>query len=78
MSDKMITMIPRSATEELHVQIKEYKDKKYLDLRIYYTTDNGASWNPTKKGITVSPENIELLKKSLEEAQKEFEGEQAE
>ncbi len=78
MSDNMLAMIPRSATEELHVQIKEYKGKKYVDLRIYYTTDNGANWSPTKKGVTVSPENLELLKTALEKAQKEFEGEPAE
>ncbi len=74
----MLAMIPRSATEELHVQIKEYKGKKYVDLRIYYTTDNGGNWNPTKKGVTVAPENLELLKTALEKAQKEFEGEPAE
>ena len=74
MSDKKIlATIPRSATEEIQVQLSEYKGKKYLDLRIFYTTDGGATWLPTKKGVAIYPENIELLKEAIELAQKAFE-----
>lgn len=69
---KMIAIIPRSATEQLQIAIKEFKGKSYLDLRIFYTTDDGATWLPTKKGVTCSPENIELLKEAIDEAVKEF------
>ena len=47
---------------KLQISINEYKGKSYLDMRIYYTTDDGLNWLPTKKGVTVSPENLELLK----------------
>ena len=50
----------------------ENKGKKYLDLRTFYTTDEGASWLPTKKGITLSPDNLELLKDAIEQAMSEF------
>lgn len=69
---KMIATIPRSATEQLQISINEYKGKSYLDMRIYYTTDDGINWLPTKKGVTVAPENMELLKDAVEEAMKEF------
>lgn len=69
---KMIATIPRSATEQLQIAIKEFKGKSYLDLRIFYTTDDGATWLPTKKGVTCSPENIELLKEAVDEAFSEF------
>lgn len=69
---KLIATVPRSATEQLQISINEYKGKSYLDLRIYYTTDDGLNWLPTKKGVTVSPENMELLKDAIEEAMKEF------
>ena len=65
---KILATIPRSATEQLQIAINEYKGKSYLDLRIFYTTDDGINWNPTKKGVTVSPENLELLKDTIEEA----------
>ena len=68
----IITTIPKSATERIEVAINEYKGKKYLDLRTFYTTDEGASWLPTKKGITVSPDNLETLKDAIESAMGEF------
>ena len=71
----LLTTIPRSATERIEVSINEFKGKKYLDLRTFYTTDDGASWLPTKKGITVSPDNLELLKGAIEQAIGEFKDE---
>ncbi|EKE04562.1 MAG: hypothetical protein ACD_20C00050G0008 [uncultured bacterium] len=65
---KMLASIPRSATEEIHIQINEYKGKQYLDLRVYYTTDDGINWNPTKKGVTFPPDKLEELKQAVEEA----------
>ena len=69
---KILATIPRNATEQLQVSINSYKEKKYLDLRIYYTTDDGGSWLPTKKGVTVSPDNLALLKDAVEEAMEEL------
>ncbi len=69
---KMLAEIPRSATERLQISINSYKGKSYLDLRIFYTTDDGQTWNPTKKGVTVAPESLELLKDAVEEAMQEL------
>lgn len=67
-NSKILAIIPKSATEQLQIALSEFKDKKYLDLRIFYTTDSGATWLPTKKGVTVSPDNLELLKEAIEKA----------
>lgn len=69
---KILATIPRNATEQLQISINSYKEKKYLDLRIYYTTDDGESWLPTKKGVTVSPDNLTLLKDAVESAMQEL------
>jgi len=69
---KLLAAIPRSATEQIQIQINEYKGKKYLDLRIYYTTDDGISWNPTKKGVTFAPDKLQELKEVIETAIAEF------
>ncbi|MBQ4123308.1 transcriptional coactivator p15/PC4 family protein [bacterium] len=69
---KILATIPRNATEQVQISINSYKDKKYLDLRIYYTTDDGGTWLPTKKGVTVSPDNLILLKDAVEEAMQEL------
>ena len=69
---KILATIPRSATEQVQISINSYKDKRYLDLRIYYTTDDGINWLPTKKGVTISPDNLEKLKDAVEEAMQEL------
>lgn len=46
---KLIATVPRSATEQLQISINEYKGKSYLDMRIYYTTDDGLNWAAHKK-----------------------------
>ena len=69
---KLIATVPRSATEQLQIAVNEYKGKSYLDLRIHYTTDDGQTWLPTKKGVTCSPENLETLRDAIDEAMKEF------
>ncbi len=69
---KMLGTIERSETEQLQIAVKEFKGRKYLDMRIFYTTDGGESWLPTKKGVTCSPEHLEILKQAIEEAEKEL------
>lgn len=72
MASKMLATIERSETEQLQISISEFKGKSYLNMRIFYTTDEGASWLPTKKGVTFSPEQLDILTDAIEEAKKEF------
>ena len=73
MSDaKILATIERSDTEQLQISVSEYKGKSYLNMRIYYTTDEGATWLPTKKGVTFSPEQLDLLTEAIEAARQEF------
>ena len=50
--------IPRNETEVLRVSAEEYKGRKYVDVRLYFATDEGE-WKPTKKGVTIQPEKVE-------------------
>lgn len=69
---KIIATIDRSATEQLQISVSEYRGKSYFNIRIYYTTDDGGTWLPTKKGVTFSPEQLDILSDAIEEAKKEF------
>lgn len=69
---KMLATIQRSDTEQLQISISEYKGRSYFNLRIFYTTDDGATWLPTKKGVTFAPEQLDILSDAIEEAKKEF------
>lgn len=69
---KILATIERTDTEQLQISVSEYKGKSYLNMRIFYTTDEGNTWLPTKKGVTFSPEQIDILTEAIEEAKKEF------
>lgn len=69
---KILATIQRNDTEQLQIFISEYKGKSYFNLRIFYTTDDGATWLPTKKGVTFSPDQLDTLTEAIAEAQKEF------
>lgn len=75
---KILATIERTDTEQLQISISEYRGKSYFNLRIFYTTDEGATWLPTKKGVTFSPEQLDILSDAIEEAKKEFMSEEAE
>ena len=69
---KLLATIERSDTEQLQISVSEYRGKSYFNLRIFYTTDDGATWLPTKKGVTFSPDQLDILTDAIEEAKKEF------
>ena len=55
--------------EVIRVQRKEFKDKHYLDIRVFYRGDDG-DMHPTKKGISIP---IELALVVMGAAAKELE-----
>ena len=69
---KLLAAIERSDTEQLQISISEYKGKSYLNMRIFYTTDDGATWLPTKKGVTFTSDQLDLLEEAIQDARKEF------
>ena len=69
---KILATIQRTDTEQLQISVSEYKGKSYLNMRIFYTTDGGSSWLPTKKGVTFAPDQLDLLEEAIQEARKEF------
>lgn len=69
---KILATIERSETEQLQIGVSEYKGKSYFNLRIYYTTDGGATWLPTKKGVTFAPDQLDVLEEAIQEAKTLF------
>ena len=69
---KILATIERSETEQLQISVSEYKGRSYLNMRIFYTTDDGATWLPTKKGVTFAPDQLDLLEVAIQAARQEF------
>ena len=43
--------IRKNKSEVIRIQLKEYKEHKLIDLRVWYEDENGEH-KPTKKGIS--------------------------
>ena len=69
---KILATIERTPTEQLQISVSEYKGKSYFNMSLFYTTDDVATWIPTKKGVTFTPEQLDLLSEAIEDAKKEF------
>lgn len=69
--DKVVAKFQRNPTEEVRAGIKEFKGRRYLDLRIYYMDDKGE-WKPTKKGISLNTDYMNDLKQAVEALEKEL------
>ena len=69
---KILATIERSDTEQLQISLSEYKGRSYLNMRIFYTTDEGATWLPTKKGVTFAPDQLDILEEAIQAARQEF------
>ena len=71
-ASKILAKIQRSDTEQLQIAITEFRGRTFFNLRVFYTTDEGATWLPTKKGVTFAPDQLDILSEAIEEAKKEF------
>jgi hypothetical protein len=73
MSDPIVIKDFHRATGLIRVSISDYQQKKYIDIRNWVRIDDsekGATIIPTKKGVTISAEDLEEFIKALEEAKK--------
>jgi hypothetical protein len=55
--------------DKIIVTVKEFKGKQYIDLRTHFENDQGE-WIPTKKGISLTPDNIDDMIGFLQKAKK--------
>ena len=55
--------------DKIIVTVKEFKGKQYIDLRTYFENDQGE-WIPTKKGISLTPDNLDDMIGFLQKAKK--------
>ncbi|GAB61272.1 MAG: hypothetical protein DWB56_13980 [Candidatus Jettenia sp.] len=59
---KTLGEVIKNETEKIVIAEKEYKGRRYIDMRIYFLGESGA-YIPTKKGVTFSPKYLEAISK---------------
>ena len=69
--DKVVASFKRNPTEEVRAGIKEFKGRRYIDLRIYYMDDQGE-WKPTRKGISLATDFMPELKNAVDSIETEL------
>lgn len=63
----IIKDIDKGKGEIIRVEISEFKGKKLLNLRVWYTDANNE-YKPTQKGIAIPPELYEQVKEAINAA----------
>lgn len=69
MENQTVHSIKRTENEEVRVSIRNFKEKVYLDLRIFFKGKQADEWIPSKKGLTLSTELVGSLREGLEKAE---------
>ncbi len=67
----IIGEIQKTGTDRIIVTVKEFKGKTYVDVRNFFENDEGEMV-PTKKGVSLTPENLDELIRILGEAKKQL------
>ncbi len=67
--DELIAQFEKNATEVVRVSLTEYRKRKLVDVRVYYSDDEGE-YRPTKKGVSLSLEVYPDFKRALASLEK--------
>ena len=65
-----IATIRKNATEELRVSLEEYHGRQLVNLRVFFTADDGTK-RPGKAGVALRVEALPELRAAILEAEAE-------
>lgn len=66
--DTQIGEFANRTGECCRVALKSYKGRQRFDARIHYE-DDGGEWQPTKKGLNLSVDDLPKLRRLITEAE---------
>jgi predicted phosphoadenosine phosphosulfate sulfurtransferase len=67
--DEVITQFEKNATEVVRVSLTEFRGHKLIDMRVYYSDDEGQ-YRPTKKGVSLSVSLYTDFKQAIQALEK--------
>ena len=70
MSKQVVFEVPRGKHEKIRITKGDFKDKVYLDIRLFFTDQKTGELKPTKKGITLPLAYLPQLTSALIQCQK--------
>ena len=66
MEELVVYSFAKNQDEEIRFTLRRYKQRNYLDIRLWFQTSAAGEFHPAKKGITLGLEHLSELKKGLE------------
>jgi len=69
MTNDLVYRFSRNENEDLGFSVREYKDRLYGDIRVYFKAGDGE-WHPTKKGVSFSAGFMGEMEKGVSEIAK--------
>jgi len=72
MDDQILYQFSRNQDDKVYFTLRKYKDRKYIDLRIFYKPEDADEMRPTKKGITLAIELLPELKRGIVACEKKI------
>lgn len=60
-------IIELGGSNQLRVEEREYKGKKFVDIRRYYFDIHTQQYEPTSKGVTFPPDKRERVIEALQQ-----------
>ncbi|MBI1977654.1 MAG: transcriptional coactivator p15/PC4 family protein [Candidatus Omnitrophica bacterium] len=72
MKDEMLYHFGRGKNESVHMTLREYKQRRYIDLRIFFKPKDGNEMLPTKKGIMLGLDLLPELKRGVNICEKKL------
>lgn len=72
MENQILYEFTRNQDETVRLTLREYKERKYIDLRVFYQPEDSNEMRPTKKGITLALELLPEVKKGIAACEKKL------
>ncbi len=63
--NKVISEFAKNSGETVRVSLTEFKGRELIDCRVHYRDDKTGELRPTKKGITISVDLYDDLRKAI-------------
>ncbi|MBI4431383.1 MAG: transcriptional coactivator p15/PC4 family protein [Candidatus Omnitrophica bacterium] len=67
----LVHSFQKNEDEEIRLTLREYKNRHYFDLRLYFQPENQREMAPSKKGLTLALEFLPELKRGLIKVEEE-------
>lgn len=65
MDKQVVYQFDRNQNEKVVVSIGSYKERTYVDFRVFFEDASSGELRPTKKGLTIAENLLPHLKRAL-------------